>query len=695
MRYMVGVDVGGTFTDITMIDSVTGNVNNHKLPSTPEDPSIAIMKGIEELLALHNVPNDQVTYLAHGTTVATNAIIERKGAKTALIVTKGFKDLLEIGRQTRPSLYDLFKEKPEPVISGDIRYEVEERLYANGSVRTPINKDQLKEIVTDIKRRGITSIAVCFLFSFKNIMHEKIALEEIGRLYPSAYVSASHEIVPEFREYPRLSTTVMNAYLGPVMKKYMENFRSSVKKSNIPVEPYITQSNGGIISIQESVINPIKTALSGPAAGVVAASYIAELTKYNNLITFDMGGTSADFSLIENGNPKISMEREIEGFPARVPMLDIHTYGAGGGSIAWLDDGGALKVGPESAGAIPGPVAYGRGGTLPTVTDANVVLGRLNPNGILNGKMDLDVNASKKAIKEHICDKTNLSLIEAASGILSVVNANMARGVRLISVEKGYSPSEFALVSFGGGGGLHCGSLAKELNISTVIVPPSPGTFSSMGLLVTDIKSDYVRTELLEPKEQNLNVIIEHFKEMMLEGTTLLEAENIEEDKRNFICTIDIRFKGQNYELSVPIHINELNNRDIDFIVERFHVAHEKTYGYSNKLAKVEFVNYRLTACGNLPKVPLNKGNKGEGEIVISKSKREVYFSEVEEPGYYETDIFQRSELVTGDKINGPAIVDQLDSTILILPNQQAIVDPYQNLIIKVNGEVKPDGKQY
>lgn len=693
MRYMVGVDVGGTFTDVTLVDSISGEIQNHKLPSTPYDPSKAIMNGIRDLLNQHNIPNEQVTYLAHGTTVATNALIERKGAETALIVTEGFKDLLEIARQTRPSLYDLFQEKPEPMISGELRFEVNERLYSNGLVRTPINKYQLREIIEEIKSKGIKSIAVCFLFSFNNPTHEQIAVEEIKKLYPSAYVSASHQIVPEFREYPRLTTTTMNAYLGPVMQTYMENFRASVKKENIPVEPYITQSNGGIISIQESVSSPVKTALSGPAAGVVAASHVSELTEFKDLITFDMGGTSADFSLIENGEPKISMDREIEGFPARIPMLDIHTYGAGGGSIAWLDAGGALKVGPESAGAVPGPAAYGRGGTLPTVTDANVVLGRLNPNGILDGKMDLDVEASKKAIEQHICKKTSLSLIEAASGILSVVNANMTRGVRLISVEKGYSPNEFSLVSFGGGGGLHCGSLAKELNISTVIVPPSPGTFSSMGLLVTDIKSDYVRTELLEPTDQNLLKIQEHFEKMEEEGTILLESERIEEEKRIFQRSVDVRFKGQNYELSIPIELKELEKENINKVIKKFHEVHEKTYGYSDKLATVEFVNFRLTACGEIPKVEFEKEINTNEKVISSTIKREVYFTEVDNPKYFKTDIFQRTELNVGDKIIGPAIVEQLDSTILVLPDQTAFVDPYQNLIITASNGVNNDEK--
>lgn len=689
MRYMVGVDVGGTFTDVTLVDSDKGSIKNHKVPSTPKDPSHAIMTGIEQILEMNSIPFNEVEYLAHGTTVATNALIERKGAKTALIVTKGFRDLLEIARQTRPHLYDLFKEKPETVIPGDLRFEVEERLYADGSVRTPININELRKIIKHLKEKEVTSIAVCFLFSFNNPIHEKVAVEEIKRLFPEVYVSASHQIVPEFREYPRISTTSLNAYLGPVMKTYMENFQNSVHSVGIPVDPYITQSNGGIISIQESVSSPVRTAVSGPAAGVVAASHLSELTDYRNLITFDMGGTSADFSLIENGEPKVSMEREVEGFPARIQMLDIYTYGAGGGSIAWIDAGGALKVGPESAGSTPGPAAYGRGGTLPTVTDANVVLGRLNPNGILGGRMDLDVEASKRVIQEHICDKTNLSLLEAASGILSIVNANMTRGVRLISVEKGHSPSDFALVSFGGGGGLHCGALAKALNIPHVIVPPSPGTFCSLGLLVTDIRRDYVRTELLEPGEDSLITIRQHFESMKVEGTQLLAKENVHPSKRSFSLDIDVRFVGQNYELPVPVQWEELTSDGVQHIISRFHKIHEKNYGYSDKEGKIEFVNYRVTAFGELPKAPLVKASQEDNCLVEAVSYRDVYFSEANKPGYYKTGIYNRSDLNAGNRVQGPAIIEQMDTTILILPSQSAVIDPYQNLIINTFGEVE------
>ncbi|MCR8632804.1 hydantoinase/oxoprolinase family protein [Paenibacillus radicis (ex Xue et al. 2023)] len=687
MRYMVGVDVGGTFTDVTLVDSYSGEILNHKVPSTPEDPSRAIMNGVVQIMELNEVPVSELRYLAHGTTVATNSLIERKGALTGLLVTEGFRDLLEIGRQTRPSLYDFFKEKPEPVIPGHLRLEVDERLYADGSVRKQLDRDRLREAIEHLKSEGVQSIAVCFLFSYLNPEHEKQAVEEIRRLYPEAYVSASHQVVPEFREYARLSTTALNAYLGPVMQRYMENFQESVRKAGIPVDPYITQSNGGIISIQESVANPVRTAVSGPAAGVVAAAHLAELTGYKNMITFDMGGTSADFSLIENGEPKISMEREVEGFPARIPMLDIHACGAGGGSIAWLDAGGALKVGPESAGSMPGPAAYGRGGTRPTVTDANTILGRLNPDGILGGRMILDVEASKRVVQEHICDRTNLSLLEATMGILSVVNANMTRAIRLISVEKGYDPREFTLVSFGGGGGLHCGALARELGIPRILVPPSPGTFCSLGLLVTDVRSDYVRSSLLESSASSMETIRGLFAGMEQEGAAMLEKEGITEAKRRFVLGLDLRFKGQNYELTIPVEWSELTGEGMQGILTRFHEQHEKNYGYSNRTGIVEFVNYRVTALGELPKATLQRGDENGSRTVQSSLYREVYFSEADRPDYYQTAIYQRSDLVPGDRVTGPAIIEQMDSTILLLPGQTMQVDAYRNLLIHTFGE--------
>ena len=410
MSYMIGVDVGGTFTDFSLFDTDTGALSHYKRSSTPEDPSKAIMGGIQEILSERNIDPAQVSYLAHGTTVATNALIEKKGAKMGLITTEGFKDLMEIGWQRRPSLYDLRRPKAESLIPPGMKQEVTERILHDGSVLTPLDEDSVRNAVRLLKEMGAQTIAVCTLFSFLNPVHEDRIKDIIQEEFPGAYVSASHDLVSEFREYSRMSTTMLNAYLGPVMKEYVHNFERSVRETGIQVAPYVTQSNGSIISIAETVDCPIKTAVSGPSAGVIGAVYIGKQCGLNKIITFDMGGTSIDVSLIEDGKAQLSNDRVVEGYPARIPMIDIVTVGAGGGSIARIDEGGAMKVGPRSAGATPGPACYMRGGELPCVTDANIILGKLNGKKILGGKMDVDIALAEKAIRTHICDKSDLDL---------------------------------------------------------------------------------------------------------------------------------------------------------------------------------------------------------------------------------------------------------------------------------------------
>lgn len=689
MRYMIGVDVGGTFTDLTLVDVAAQTVRNHKVRSTPDDPSKAIMTGISQILEQNEVPFGAVDYLAHGTTVATNALIERKGAPTGLLVTKGFRDLLEIARQTRPGLYDLFKEKPEPIVPGHLRVEVPERLYYDGSVRTPLDREALQEGIARLREAGVQSVAICFLFSFVNPAHEEIAAEEVRQLFPEAYVSVSHQVVPEFREYSRLSTTVLNAYLGPVMKRYIENFQGSVRSAGIRVDPYITQSNGGIISIQEAVSNPIRTAVSGPSAGVIAATHLCQLAGIRNLITFDMGGTSADISLIEDGQPRLSMDRDIDGLPARIPMLDIITIGAGGGSIAWVDPGGALKVGPESAGAAPGPACYGFGGERPTVTDANVLLGRMNPDRILGGRMSMDTAAAQAAMDKQICKRTGLSTLEAATGVLAVVNANMVRAIRVVSVERGYDPREFTLVAFGGAGPVHAGAVALELGIPQLLIPPSPGTLCSLGLLVTEIRSDYVRSCPLVPGPGQEEQIRSLFEEMAAEGRALLEKEEVAPEHQQFELRVDARYRGQNYELSILVEKSELTPAGLAELVERFHAEHKKAYGYADKTRAVEFVNFRLTAVGELPKAPIRQFAKRTSGAPEPIGHREVYFAERGEPRFITTPVYQRDDLQPGDRLVGPVIIEQMDATTVLLPGQTAVVDPYLNLLIKTFGEAE------
>ncbi|MBI5301800.1 MAG: hydantoinase/oxoprolinase family protein [Chloroflexi bacterium] len=682
MRYMIGVDVGGTFTDLTLVDVAAQRVAIHKVLSTPADPSRAIMTGVTELLAREQVDFNLVDYFGHGTTVATNALIEKKGSKTGLLVTAGFKDLLEIGRQTRPALYDLQKEKPAPLVPGHLRKEIPERVYHNGDVRMPIDVNALKQSVAELRSAGVESIAICFLFSFVNPDHEKTALSVVRDLFPDAYVTASYQVVPEFREFARLSTTVLNAYLGPVMRRYLTNLQTSVRQVGIRQDPYITQSNGGILSLQESIASPVRTAVSGPSAGVMAATHVGHLVGLDNLITLDMGGTSADISLIHRGQPLLSMERTVEGLPVRIPMLDIVTIGAGGGSIAWLDAGGALKVGPQSAGANPGPACYGFGGTLPTVTDANVVLGRMNPQRILGGRMALKTENAESAILTHIAQPTRLSVLDAASGMIDVVNANMVRAMRLVSVERGYDPREFTMVAFGGAGPVHAIALAQELGIPRVLVPPAPGTLCSLGLLVTDIRVDFVRSLPLKPNPESLPKIVRIFDELVADGRRALDKENVPEAKRRLTRWIEARYQRQNFELPIPVQDQDLTQAGIAGLAEKFHAEHKRLYGYARPQAPVEFVNFRLTAVGELPKAPIPVCPPRNGNQPTPFGQREVFFEEA--GGYAPTPLYQRDDLRAGDCLSGPAIIEQMDATTVLPPQMPLRVDEYGNLMIDV-----------
>lgn len=678
MGYMIGVDVGGTFTDFSMFDTETGKLHHFKHSSTPEDPSKAIVNGILHVLAEECIKPENVSYLAHGTTVATNALIEKKGARLGLITTKGFKDLMEIGWQKRPSLYDLLKPKPESLIPAGLKCEVEERILYDGSVHTALNEKQVREVVRYLKEQKVQTIAVCTLFSFINPSHEQRIKEIIREEYPEVYVSTSSELVPEFREYSRMSTTVLNAYLGPVMEKYVHNFEQSILKAGIAVAPYVTQSNGSVISIAETIDCPIKTAVSGPSAGVIGATYIGNQCGIDKIITFDMGGTSIDVSLIENGKAQLSNERLVEGYPARIPMIDIVTVGAGGGSIAQIDDGGALKVGPRSAGATPGPACYMRGGELPTVTDANIVLGKLNQTRILGGRMEVDLSLAKEALEKHICSRSSLNLQEAAAGVISVVNSNMMRAIRVVSVERGYDVREFTLMAFGGAGPLHACEVARDMGIQSVLIPPSPGTLCSLGLLMADTKFDLSRSNVMIAKEDNLPKVREIFRQLIEEGNAMLDKEKIEPEKRNFTCMIDCRYERQNYEIAIEVDA-AMSLENMMQMIAKFHKEHNRSYGYYNEEMRIQMVNYRISAVGEIVKPNLKE------EPVCPHSQppepmeiRQVLFDG--EKQYLSTKVYQRTDIVPGCIIEGPAIIEQMDSTSIIPPNWSAYTDGFHNI---------------
>lgn len=683
--YRIGIDVGGTFTDVTLLNSETGRYYTYKLSSTLQDQSLAIANGTKETLELYGIPVSEIEYFGHGTTVATNMIIERKGAKTALITTKGFRDLLEIGRQTRPSLYNIMEDKPETLVKRSLRKEISERVTAKGDILRDVDRDEVRAVLKELKEQGVESIAVCFLFSFLNSRNEKIVEECIKEVWPEAYYSVSSTILPEFREFERLSTTVINSYLGPRMKMYIHNLRQRIKEVGVTVEPYITQSNGGVMSISSTIQTPVQTALSGPSAGVMGAVYIAEAAGFKDIITYDMGGTSTDVSLVKDGIAEYTTKRKVCGLPSGVPMIDVHAVGAGGGSIAQIDNAGALKVGPESAGANPGPAAYGLGNENPVVTDANLVLGRINPHYVLGGRLKIDAELSKKAVKAKIADPMGIGTEEAALGIVKVVNSNMARAIRVITVEKGHNPSDFTLVAYGGAGPLHAVHLAQEMGIRTVLIPPAPGALCALGLLTADIKKSYVRTAIASYDEmtpEQINAVMSSLRD---EGSAWLDSEKVPSERRKFHGIAEMRYVGQNYELQVEIPTENITASDIEKMKQDFFVAHEKNYGYYNPNAPVQFVNFRCEATGivkkpNLAELETTLDDPSKAEI----GRRVVHF---EESGAVDCPVYDRAKFGRAERVNGPCIIEQMDSTTVVPPNTWFSIDKFGNLIIRAFDE--------
>lgn len=682
MGYMIGVDVGGTFTDFSVFRQETGKLFHFKHSSTNQDSSIAIVDGILKVLEMENAGTADVVYLAHGTTVSTNALIEKKGARVGLITTEGFPDIMEIGIQKRPFMYDTLGQKPQPLLVNGMNRGVPERVAYDGQVLKPLDETAVRQVVRLFRENDVNSIAVSTLFSFINPAHEQRIKQIIEEEYPGVYTSISSELVPEFREYSRTSTTILNAYLGPVMKRYVNNFQESVRRIGIEVEPYVTQSNGSIISIKETIECPIKTAVSGPSAGVIAAAQIGRQCGCDKIITFDMGGTSADVSLIENYQAQVSNERLVEGYPARIPMINIITIGAGGGSIARIDEGGIMKVGPESAGATPGPACYGRGGTLPTVTDANILLGKLNREKILGGRMDVYPDKARDAVMKELCEKSGLSLEEAANGIISVVNSNMIRAIRLVSVEKGYDVREFSLMAFGGAGPLHACEVAREMDMHSVIIPPSPGTLCSLGLLMADTRFDFSRTKIMDATVENLPAAEAIFRELEVEGDAMLDREGIAADARAFEWALDMRYDRQNYEITVPLKGRGLDGEALKAAIEDFHVAHKRAYGYRNDSGRIKLVSFRVSAIGTIEKPSLREHPAANGAPAPAPfDRREVLFAG--ERKYIGTGVYHRGDFRPGMRLSGPAIIEQMDTTIVIPPRWTARVDSFLNLMVE------------
>jgi N-methylhydantoinase A len=679
--YRIGFDVGGTFTDFTAIDLSTGVTSHFKTSSTPHDPSEAIETGLAHFIAERGFAPDAFEFVGHGTTVATNMVIERRGVPTGLITTRGCRDILEIGRQTRPSLYDYSVTKPAPLVARWMALEVDERLDASGAVLVPLDEGAVRAAAEAMKAAGMEAVAVCFLHSYRDPTHEHRAAEIVRAVMPEAYVSVSADVLPEFREYERFSTTVINAYVGPRMDRYLERFVSRLRALGIGTAPRTIHSNGGLMSAETVRAFPVRTCLSGPAAGVVGAAKVAGASGFPNIITYDVGGTSTDVSLVRDGKPAFTTNRLVADYPVRTPMLDIHVIGAGGGSIAALDDAGALKVGPRSAGAHPGPIAYGRGGEEPTITDANLVLGRLSSDTLLSGRMTVDAEAARAAIEARIARPLGLGVEDAALGIIRIAVANMGRAIRAVSTEKGHKLSDFALFAFGGAGPLHAAAVARETGIDRVLVPSQPGTMCARGILLSDVGFDFVRSGVFEATPENWGRAAETFAAMDAEGDDWLDGEGVPANKRAMRHGCDARYDGQNHE--VQVDLPDGRGTDYATFLAAFQAAHRQEYGYDIDGRAVEVVNLRVKVTGQSAIATEGDHVAEAGDPVVGR--RPVYF----EGGWAETTLYDRSRLPVDQAIPGPAIIQEMSSTTVVEPGQVARIDSRGLLIIEVSGHAR------
>ena len=677
--WRIGVDSGGTFTDICVFDTSAGTLHVWKVPSTPTDPSKAIGEGIAASLAEFGGHASAVAYLGHGTTVATNALIQGRVARTGLITTSGFRDLLEIGRQKRPSLYDLQCDKPAQIVPRSLRLEVAERLRHDGRVDTPLDEAAVRAAARQFADSDVESVAIAFLYSYVDPRHEQRAREIVAEELPDIFVTCSHEIAPEFREFERFSTAVVNSGLGPVMDRYLGRLAKRIENLGLNAPAHVTQSNGGVISFETARQQPVRTVLSGPSTGVVGATALAALTGTSDLITFDMGGTSSDVALIEGGKAMRSGEHMLHGHPLKIPMLDIHTVGAGGGSIAWIDSGGLLKIGPASAGADPGPACYGLGSRAATVTDANVALGVLPPTSLLNGRMPIERDLAIEAVR-HLGDTLNLGWEETAQGILAIVTANMTKAIRVISVQRGYDPRRFAMMAFGGAGPIHAARLARELEISRVLVPPHPGILCATGLLLTDLVTDYARTRLT-PLTESDGIIALEFEALEEQARQWFTIEGVLPDAQSMACQIDMRYVGQNYELPVSMPQNLCGAELLNALKIRFEEEHRRLYGYIAADEPIQLVTFRLQATGHVPKSEISTQPPTEKDLDCAQiGVRDVWLPEA--GGWTNCPVFARSALGPGHVLNGPAIIEQMDATTLLLPGQRAELDSWMTLSI-------------
>jgi len=669
MSYRVAMDIGGTFTDFVVVDEDAGVTRAGKTSTTPASPEQGVLEGLGDFVP--DLP--EISFIVHGTTVGLNAFLERKGTRVLLLMTAGVRDAYSIARHDRKELYTLQYRKPQRLVPRRDVYEVVERLRWDGSVETELDEATLQPLIDAVRQEEIEAVAVCLIHAYVNPVHELRVRELLEQACPGLSVTLSHEIAREWREYERASTAVLNAYVAPRVEGYLQKLEGELARRGVEPALHVMQSNGGITTAAKARQQPVQTLLSGPVGGTIGGAALSKVTRRPNLLCIDMGGTSFDLSLIVDGRPTVSTETELEGLPILMPLVDIHTIGAGGGSLAWLEAGG-LRVGPQSAGAVPGPACYGRGGTQPTVTDANLHLGRLDPEFFLGGRMHLDADAAAGALSA-IGSELGLDDATFAEGMLAIVNANMADAMRTITVKQGIDPRDYSLVAFGGAGPMHAVWLAQELEIKEVVVPWSPGTFSAWGMLQTDIRHDVVRSFYRPLGSLDGGApVADVYAELQLEGAELLAGEGMGEQDRYFARSADMRYVGQEYTVTVPIGAEI----DLAAIDASFHEQHRIRYGHSTPGAPVEFVNLRLAAFGRIAgeAAPFTASGRSEPAVI---GERHVLFGGEE----HATEVVRRDLLRPGDRQRGPAVIEEDGSTTVVPPGWAVEVDGHGNLLVR------------
>lgn len=677
VSYRLGIDIGGTFTDLSLINEATGELTELKTPTVTDDPAQGIINGLN-LLKKRGVDLSNIQYLVHGMTIGLNTLLQRKGADLALFVTEGFQDILSLQRLRLPIPYDFNSRLPEPLIPRKHVYPISERLIHDGTIKNPLHLQQLDDAVQHVISKNLAGIVISFLHSYQNPVHELQAKAYINHHYPQLEVLTSSELWPQMREYERTVMSVVNLYIQPKVKQYLQTLKSRLKEEGVPISPYITQSNGGLMDAESAATSPVKTLFSGPAAGVIGAARIAASSSEPNLITFDVGGTSADISIIQNGKPTMAQSNQLSGFPIILPSVAMYSIGAGGGSVAWIDQGGLLKAGPESVGSNPGPASYGKGEKA-ALTDAFLICGYLNQERFAGGHLQLQLSAAKKAFQP-IADQLNKTVEEAADQLIQVAVANMYTELSNVMEQQGFDPRDFSLLAFGGAGPVVANFLAREIHAKNVVVPPSPGTLCALGALTADFIHDAVLSKKICLQDYSINQLKQDYEKLSRKATDWVSQQNIQHiNQTSILLLADARYQGQAFEIELPLSIDWLKQeQNIHQLIEAFHKLHQRQYGHRDDQAKIEFTHLRVRVIGETPPLPFSPVHESSGQSLKPYEYRRIFIEEKE----YEASVYNRDTLSVGSIVNGPAVIEQDDTTTLILPNWAGSIGPSGNLVI-------------